>query len=77
MPVCVNQQQEKKSKYCLFASCESEKNKFQIIEQLLNNPLPQRNSHGQLLMHSRKENLTKGTVLRALLLRSEKEREKF
>ena len=36
--MCSTNNKKKKSKYCLFASCESEKNKFEIIEQLFKQP---------------------------------------
>ena len=38
MPVCVQPTKKMKSKYCLFAGCESGKEKFGIINQLYEQP---------------------------------------
>ena len=38
MPVCVQPTTKKKSKYCLFAGCESGKKQFGIIKQLFKQP---------------------------------------
>ena len=49
MPVCVAPTTKTKSKYCLFASCESGKKRFGIIEQLYRQPFVSKEFPGTAL----------------------------